>query len=45
MKVDGVEQAMVHFKDGRITVRFDAEKTSREKLEAVLKEKGVTVGP
>lgn len=44
MKIDGVEQALVSFKEGKITAQFDPAKTSRQQMETVLKEKGVTVG-
>ena len=42
--LDGVEQAAVDFKAGRATALIDPAKTARDKLEAALKERGVTVG-
>lgn len=41
--IDGVEQATASFKDGKITARIDPAKTDRAKLEAALKQRGVTV--
>ena len=42
-KIDGVEQATASFKEGRITALIDADKTDKSKLEAALKQRGVTV--
>lgn len=42
-KQEGVEQATASFKEGKITALIDPAKTGREKLEAVLKERGVTI--
>lgn len=40
-KEEGVEQATASFKDGLATALIDPEKTSREKLEAVLKKREI----
>lgn len=40
-KLDGVEQATVSFRDGRVTAWIDTEKTERGKLEAALTKLGV----
>ena len=40
-KLEGVERATASFKEGRMTVLIDPEKTDRAKLEAVLKQRGV----
>lgn len=42
-KQEGVEQATASFKEGKITALIDPAKTGREKLEGVLKERGVTI--
>ena len=42
-KVEGVEQAAVSFKEGRITALIDPTKTDRAKLAALLKQRGVEV--
>lgn len=42
-KEEGVEQATASFKEGRITALIDPSKTARDKLEAVLKKRGVTI--
>jgi len=42
-KIDGVEQATASFKDGRITALIDPAKTDKPKLEAALKQRGVTL--
>lgn len=42
-KIDGVEQATASFKEGRITALIDIDKTDKAKLEAALKQRGVTV--
>jgi copper chaperone CopZ len=42
-KQDGVEQATASFKEGTITALIDPAKTEQGKLEAVLKERGVTL--
>lgn len=42
-KVEGVEQATVSFKDGRVTALIDSTKTDRAKLAALLKQRGVEV--
>ncbi len=42
-KVEGVEQATVSFKDGRVTALIDPTKTDRAKLAALLKQRGVDV--
>lgn len=41
--IDGVEQATVNFKEGRVSALIDPAKTDRGKLEAALKLKGVTL--
>jgi len=40
-KIDGVEAATASFRDGRLTATIDPAKTTKAKLEAVLKERGV----
>jgi hypothetical protein len=40
-QLDGVEQATASFKDGLMTAWIDPDKTDREKLEALLKQRGV----
>lgn len=42
-KIDGVEQATASFKEGRITAIIDPVKTDKSKLEAALKQRGVTL--
>jgi copper chaperone CopZ len=42
-KLDGVEQATVSFRDGRVTAWIDPDKTDRGKLEAALTKLGVQV--
>ena len=42
---DGVEQAVVNPKDGRIKVLVDPAKTDKSKLEAALRQREVTVNP
>jgi len=42
-KLDGVEQATASFKAGLITALIDADKTDKAKLEAALKQRGVTL--
>lgn len=42
--LDGVEQATASAKEGRVTALIDPKRTDREKLEAVLKQKGATLG-
>ena len=42
-KIDGVEQATASFKEGRITALIDPEKTEKARLEAALKQRGVTL--
>jgi copper chaperone CopZ len=44
-KLEGVEQATASFKVGLITAWIDPEKTNREKLEAALVQRGVTLKP
>ncbi len=44
-KLDGVETATADFKAGRITALIDPSKTDRSKLEAVLKDRGVSLVP
>jgi copper chaperone CopZ len=41
-KLEGVEQATASFKEGKITALIDPAKTDRTKLEAALKQRGVT---
>ena len=41
--IDGVEQATASFKEGRITALIDPQRTDRAKIEAVLKQRGVTL--
>lgn len=43
MKVEGVEQATVSFRDGRVTALIDPAKVERAALEEALKKKGVTL--
>jgi len=40
-KIDGVEAATASFREGRLTATIDPTKTTKAKLEAVLKERGV----
>jgi copper chaperone CopZ len=40
-KLEGVERATASFRDGRVTVLIDPEKTGRSQLEAALKKRGV----
>jgi hypothetical protein len=42
-RIDGVEQAAVSFKEGRLTARIDASKTSRDALIDALKKRQVTI--
>ncbi|MBY0522130.1 MAG: heavy-metal-associated domain-containing protein [Gemmataceae bacterium] len=42
-KLDGVETATVDFREGRLTALIDPEKADPSKLEAALKQKGVTI--
>jgi copper chaperone CopZ len=42
-RIDGVEQAVVDFKSGRITTLIDPGKTSQAKLEEALRQREVTV--
>ena len=42
-KIDGVEQATASFKVGLITALIDVDKTDKSKLEAALKQRGVTL--
>ncbi len=42
--IDGVAQATVNFKDGRVAALIDPAKTDRAALEAALKQKGVAPG-
>ena len=42
-KIDGVEQATASFKAGLITALIDPTKTDKAKLEAALKQRGVTL--
>jgi copper chaperone CopZ len=42
-KLDGVERATASFREGRVTAWIDPEKTDRAKLEAALKQRGVTL--
>jgi copper chaperone CopZ len=42
-KIEGVEQATANFKTGLITVKFDKQKASREKIEETLKMRNVTL--
>jgi copper chaperone CopZ len=42
-KLEGVEQATASFKEGKVTALVDAAKTDRAKLEAALKQRGVTL--
>jgi len=42
-KLDGVETATVDFREGRLTALIDPEKADQSKLEAALKQKGVTI--
>jgi hypothetical protein len=42
-KIDGVEQATASFKVGLITALIDPDKTDKSKLEALLKQRGVTL--
>jgi len=45
-KLDGVERATASFRDGKVTALIDPAKADRAKLEAALKQRGVTVaGP
>ena len=43
-KIEGVEQAAVSFKDGRITARINPDRVDRAALEEALKKRGVTLG-
>lgn len=40
-RIDGVEAATASFREGRLTATIDPTKTTKAKLEAVLKERGV----
>lgn len=42
-KIDGVEQATASFKDGRISALIDPARADKAKLEAALKQRGVTL--
>jgi len=42
-RIDGVEQATASFKEGRVTARVDASKTSRDALKDALKKRNVTL--
>lgn len=42
-QIDGVEQATASFREGRITATIDPEKTDKSKLEAAIKQRGVTL--
>jgi copper chaperone CopZ len=42
-RLDGVEIATASFREGRVAVWIDPEKTDRAKLEAALKQRGVTL--
>jgi copper chaperone CopZ len=42
--IDGVEQAVASFKEGRVTAMIDPTKTDRVKLEDALRKKGVQLG-
>jgi copper chaperone CopZ len=42
-RIEGVEQAAVSFKEGRVTARVDASKTSRDALVEALKKRQVIV--
>ena len=42
-RIEGVERATASFRDGRVTALIDPEKTTRAKLEAALKQKGVQI--
>ena len=42
-KLEGVERATASFKEGRVTALIDPEKTDRAKLEAALKQRGVSL--
>lgn len=44
-KLEGVEQATASFKDGLVTAWIDPQQTNREKLEAALKQRNVTLKP
>lgn len=44
-KIDGVERATASFKLGQLNAWIDPAKTSREALEAVLKQRNVQIGP
>lgn len=44
-KLDGVERATASFREGKVTALIDPTKTDRAKLEAALKQRGVTIGP
>ena len=43
--IEGVVQATVNFKEGRVTALIDPAKTGRDALEAALKQKGVELVP
>jgi len=42
-QIEGVENAVASFHDGRVIAWIDAEKTKRETLEAALEKKGVSI--
>jgi len=42
-RVEGVEYAIASFKEGKVTVRIDPEKTNKAALETLLKQRGVTL--
>ena len=44
-KLDGVERATASFRDGLVTALIDPAKTDRAKLEAALKQRGVSLRP
>jgi cation transport ATPase len=43
IRIEGVEQATVSFKEGKATARIDAKKTSRVAIEEELSKRGVEV--
>ena len=42
-RLEGVEMATASFHEGRVTALTDPEKTDRARLEAALKQRGVTL--